>query len=115
MKWLNAPARFLFFTGKGGVGKTSLSTSVAISLADAGKRVLLVSTDAASNLDEMLGAALSNRPVAVLGVSGLELINIDPDAAAQGYRQRVIEQMGAGATQEEKAAVKEQLSGACTT
>lgn len=115
MKWLNAPARFLFFTGKGGVGKTSLSASIAISLADAGKRVLLVSTDAASNLDEMLGAALSNRPVAVLGVSGLELINIDPDAAAQGYRQRVIEQMGAGATQEEKAAVKEQLSGACTT
>lgn len=115
MKWLNARARFLFFTGKGGVGKTSLSASIAISLADAGKRVLLVSTDAASNLDEMLGAALSNRPVAVPGVSGLELINIDPDAAALGYRQRVIEQMGAGATQEEKAAVKEQLSGACTT
>ena len=78
MKWLNAPARFLFFTGKGGVGKTSLSASIAISLADAGKRVLLVSTDAASNLDEMLGAALSNRPVAVPGVS---CTSTDPDLA----------------------------------
>ena len=115
MKWLNAPARFLFFTGKGGVGKTSLSTAIAISLADAGKRVLLVSTDAASNLDEMLNVELRNHPVPVPGVKGLQLINIDPDDAAQGYRQRVIEQMGASATQEEKAAVKEQLSGACTT
>ena len=115
MKWLNAPARFLFFTGKGGVGKTSLSTAIAISLADAGKRVLLVSTDAASNLDEMLKVEMRNHPVPVPGVKGLELINIDPDDAAQGYRQRVIEQMRANATQEEKAAVKEQLSGACTT
>ncbi|MDP3326514.1 MAG: ArsA-related P-loop ATPase, partial [Hydrogenophaga sp.] len=66
-----APTRFLFFTGKGGVGKTSLSTATAIALADAGQRVLLVSTDAASNLDEMLGVPLSNRPVAVPGVPGL--------------------------------------------
>ena len=57
---LAQPTRFLFFTGKGGVGKTSLSTATAIALADAGRRVLLVSTDAASNLDEMLGVPLSN-------------------------------------------------------
>jgi nitrogenase subunit NifH len=56
MKWLSHPTRFLFFTGKGGVGKTSISTATAITLADAGKRVLLVSTDAASNLDEMLNS-----------------------------------------------------------
>ena len=62
-----APTRFLFFTGKGGVGKTSLSTATAIALADAGRRVLLVSTDAASNLDEMLGVPLSNQPVPVPG------------------------------------------------
>lgn len=62
---------FLFFTGKGGVGKTSLSTATAIALADAGQRVLLVSTDAASNLDEMLGVPLSNQAVAVPGVPGL--------------------------------------------
>ena len=115
MKWLNAPTRYLFFTGKGGVGKTSLSTAVAISMADAGKQVLLVSTDAASNLDEMLGVELSNHPVHVPGVKGLWLINIDPDVAAKGYRQRVIEQMGTSATSKEKDAVREQLSGACTT
>ena len=65
---LAQPTRFLFFTGKGGVGKTSLSTATAIALADAGRKVLLVSTDAASNLDEMLGVPLSNQPVAVPGV-----------------------------------------------
>ena len=115
MQWLNSATRFLFFTGKGGVGKTSISTAVAITLADAGKKVLLVSTDAASNLDEMLGVKLSNQAVAVPGVVGLELINIDPDAAAQAYRQRVVDQMGAAATQAEIGAVREQLSGACTT
>jgi arsenite-transporting ATPase len=115
MKWLSHSTRFLFFTGKGGVGKTSISTAVAITLADAGKRVLLVSTDAASNLDEMLNVELSNHPVPVPGVNGLELINIDPDDAARAYRQRVIDQMGDVATQEEKNAVREQLSGACTT
>jgi arsenite-transporting ATPase len=115
MKWLSNPTRFLFFTGKGGVGKTSISTAVAITLADAGKRVLLVSTDAASNLDEMLNVKLSNHPVPVSEVKGLELINIDPDDAAQAYRQRVVDQMGTQATQDEKSAVREQLSGACTT
>lgn len=115
MKWLSNPTRFLFFTGKGGVGKTSISTAVAITLADAGKRVLLVSTDAASNLDEMLNVKLSNHPIPVPGVKGLELINIDPDDAAQAYRQRVVDQMGELATNNEKSAVREQLSGACTT
>lgn len=115
MKWLSHSTRFLFFTGKGGVGKTSISTAVAIALADAGKRVLLVSTDAASNLDEMLNVKLSNHPVPVPEVKGLELINIDPDDAARAYRQRVVDQMGVLATQDEKNAVREQLSGACTT
>lgn len=115
MKWLCEPTRFMFFTGKGGVGKTSISTATAIILADAGKRVLLVSTDAASNLDEMLNVQLSNQAVPVPGVPGLALINIDPDAAAQAYRQRVIAQMGPNATAGEKASVQEQLSGACTT
>ena len=115
MNLLQHPTRFLFFTGKGGVGKTSLSTATAIGLADAGKRVLLVSTDAASNLDEMLGVTLSNQPVAVPGAPGLSVLNIDPDSAAQAYRQRVIEQMGVQASDVEREQVREQLSGACTT
>ncbi|MBL7088353.1 MAG: arsenical pump-driving ATPase [Acidovorax sp.] len=115
MGLLAQPTRFLFFTGKGGVGKTSLSTAAAIALADAGRQVLLVSTDAASNLDEMLGVPLSNRPVAVPGVPGLHMLNIDPDTAAEAYRQRVLAQLEATATSDERATVREQLSGACTT
>lgn len=112
---LAQPTQFLFFTGKGGVGKTSLSTASAIALADAGRKVLLVSTDAASNLDEMLGVALSNHPVAVPGVPGLHMLNIDPDTAAEDYRLRVLAQLDATATLGERATVREQLSGACTT
>ena len=109
------PTRYLFFTGKGGVGKTSLSTATALALADGGRRVLLVSTDAASNLDEMLGIELRNSPVPVPGAPGLWVLNIDPGHAAESYRQRVLAGLGAGATAEERATVREQLSGACTT
>ncbi|MBU1361247.1 MAG: arsenical pump-driving ATPase [Gammaproteobacteria bacterium] len=113
--FLEHPTRYLFFTGKGGVGKTSLSTAAALKLADAGKKVLLVSTDAASNLDEMLGIPLRNTPVPVPGAPGLSVLNIDPDTAAESYRQRVLAQMGAGASAVELSTVREQLSGACTT
>lgn len=112
---LSRPTRHIFFTGKGGVGKTSLSAAVALQLVDAGKKVLLVSTDSASNLDEMLGAPLSNQPTPVPGALGLSVLNIDPDVAAEAYRQRVIQQMSEGASDAEISTVKEQLSGACTT
>lgn len=108
------PTRYLFFTGKGGVGKTSLSCAVALSLADQGKRVLLVSTDPASNLDEMLGVVLSDLPQPVPGAAWLSAMNIDPDKAAEEYRARVIDQMEAGASEADRATVREQLSGACT-
>ncbi|MCM2475774.1 arsenical pump-driving ATPase [Rhizobium sp. CG5] len=112
---LNAPTKYLFFTGKGGVGKTSLSCASAIALADRGLRILLVSTDPASNLDEMLGVALSDSPVAVPDVPGLFAMNIDPEQAAEDYRRRVIAQLGPSVTDTEKSTVREQLSGACTT
>lgn len=113
--FLKQPTRYLFFTGKGGVGKTSLSTAAALILADAGKKVLLVSTDAASNFDEMLGIQLRNTPTPVPGAPGLSVLNIDPDTAAESYRQRVLAQMAVGASDTERATVREQLSGACTT
>jgi len=113
--FLSGPTQYLFFTGKGGVGKTSISTAAALMLSDAGKKVLLVSTDAASNLGEMLGIPLRNAPTAVPGASGLSVLNIDPDAAAESYRQRVLRQMGTGASESEISKVREQLSGACTT
>lgn len=115
MGFLRQPTRHLFFTGKGGVGKTSLSTAAALRLADAGQKVLLVSTDAASNLDEMLGVELRNTPTPVPGVAGLWVLNIDPDNAAESYRRRVLAQMGVSASESELSTVREQLSGACTT
>src|SRR3989344_3014847 len=115
MKLLPSPTRYVFFTGKGGVGKTSLSTATAIQLADGGSRVLLVSTDAASNLDEMLGVQLSNAATPVPGVPGLSVLNIDPNVAAEDYRQRVLSQMVAHSTEQEHETVREQLSGVCTT
>ena len=72
------PTRILFFTGKGGVGKTSAACATAIGLADAGRRVLLVSTDPASNLDEVLGVMLTSEPKPVPDAPGLFALNIDP-------------------------------------
>jgi arsenite-transporting ATPase len=112
---LNTPTPFLFFTGKGGVGKTSLACATAIGLADRGLRVLLVSTDPASNLDEMLEVVLTDHPTAVPNVTGLSAMNINPEAAAESYRSRVLEQLGPEVTASERSTVREQLSGACTT
>ena len=108
------PTRVLFFTGKGGVGKTSLACATAIALADAGKRVLLVSTDPASNLDEVLGVTLSASPTAVPGVPGLSALNIDPEEAARAYRERVVGPYRGVLPATAVASIEEQLSGACT-
>ena len=112
---LHDAPHFLFFTGKGGVGKTSLACACALALADHGKRVLLVSTDPASNLDEMLGVALCDQPRDVPGATGLAAMNIDPEAAAEAYRLRVLAQMPARSSDTARETVREQLSGACTT
>jgi len=108
------PTRILFFTGKGGVGKTSAACATAIGLADAGKRVLLVSTDPASNLDEVLGVKLSITPTAVPHVAGLSALNIDPVQAAHDYRERVVGPYRGVLPAVAIASMEEQLSGACT-
>ena len=108
------PTRILFFTGKGGVGKTSAACATAIGLADAGKRVLLVSTDPASNLDEVLGVKLSATPTAVPNVPGLSALNIDPEQAAHDYRERVVGPYRGVLPAAAVASMEEQLSGACT-
>lgn len=109
------PTRFVFFTGKGGVGKTSIACAAALALADSGKSVLIVSTDPASNLDEILNVPLGNLPVAVPGTERLHVLNIDPTAASDAYRTRVLAQMGPDASDQDRKTVEEQLSGACTT
>ncbi|MBL8697086.1 MAG: arsenical pump-driving ATPase [Alphaproteobacteria bacterium] len=111
--FLTDPPRHLLFTGKGGVGKTSIACATALALAAAGRRVLLVSTDPASNLDEMLATSLADTPRPVADAPGLWAMNIDPEAAAESYRARVLAQM-TGADETARTAVREQLSGACT-
>jgi len=114
MELFQNATRNLFFTGKGGAGKTSLSCAAAITLADAGRRVLLVSTDPASNLDEVLGVALSAYPLPVPGVSGLLALNIDPEEAAREYRERVVAPYRGILPEASLRSIEEQLSGACT-
>jgi arsenite/tail-anchored protein-transporting ATPase len=113
-EFLNRATRILFFTGKGGVGKTSLACSTAVALADRGKHVLLVSTDPASNLDEVLEMRLSGEPIEVPGTRGLHALNIDPEAAAHAYRDRVIGPFKGVLPKSALDSMSEQLSGACT-
>ena len=105
----------LFFTGKGGVGKTSLACALAVRLADRGRRVLLVSTDPASNLDQVLGTRLASEARPIDGVPGLSALNIDPEAAARDYRERVVGPYRHLLPAATVARMEEQLSGACTT
>ncbi len=111
---VNRATRFLFFTGKGGVGKTSLACTTAIALADRGKRVLLVSTDPASNLDEVLGVELSSQAGNIPGVPNLFALNIDPERAAHAYREKIVGPMRGLLPEAALRSMEEQLSGACT-
>jgi arsenite-transporting ATPase len=112
--FLDAPSRFLFFTGKGGVGKTSLACASAIALADRGRCVLLVSTDPASNLDEVLGQQLVSTPTQIPGVPNLLALNIDPEAAARAYREKLVGPYRGKLPDAVMRGMEEQLSGACT-
>jgi arsenite-transporting ATPase len=115
MKFLNQPPRFLFFTGKGGVGKTSIACASAVQLAAEGQRVLLVSTDPASNVGQVFGIEIGNRITAIPAVPGLCALEIDPQAAAQAYRDRLIGPVRGVLPDAVVKGIEEQLSGACTT
>ena len=114
MELLQTPTRNLFFTGKGGVGKTSVACATAVRLADAGKRVLLVSTDPASNLDEVLSTKLGSQPVAITAVPGLFAMNLDPETAAKEYRERMVGPYRTMLPPAAIASMEEQFSGSCT-
>jgi arsenite/tail-anchored protein-transporting ATPase len=107
--------KYLFFTGKGGVGKTSLACATAIEMADAGKVVLLVSTDPASNLKDVLESPVDERMNPVKGIDRLFAININPENSAEEYRDRVTKPLEGIASKEEIKKIREDLSGACTT
>ena len=114
LSFLAAPPRILFFTGKGGVGKTSIACATAVHLAEAGKRVLLVSTDPASNLDEVLGMTLADQPTPIVECPNLEALNIDPHAAAAAYRETVLGPLRGLLPEATLRNIEESLSGACT-
>ncbi|RAU18101.1 arsenical pump-driving ATPase [Nitrincola tibetensis] len=107
--------KFVFFTGKGGVGKTSLACATAVDLVDAGCRVLLVSTDPASNVGQVFDTDIGNHITPIVKVPGLEALEIDPEAAAEDYRERIIGPIRANLLGNALNSIKEQLSGACTT
>ncbi|MBK5237952.1 MAG: arsenical pump-driving ATPase [Actinomycetales bacterium] len=113
--FLDTPPRFLFFTGKGGVGKTSVACATAIRLANAGQRVLLVSTDPASNVGQVLGVEIGNTITPIPHVSGLSALEIDPEQAAAAYRERIISPVRDLLPAVEITLMTEQLSGSCTT
>ncbi|WP_105739603.1 arsenite efflux transporter ATPase subunit ArsA [Cronobacter dublinensis] len=115
MKFLQNIPPYLFFTGKGGVGKTSISCATAIRLAEQGKRVLLVSTDPASNVGQVFDQAIGNTIRPVTAVPGLSALEIDPQEAAQQYRSRIVDPIKGLLPDDVVNSISEQLSGACTT
>ncbi len=106
---------YIFFTGKGGVGKTSLACATAVALSDEGKRVLLISTDPASNLKEVLESEIADTVTPVNGSNILFAVNIDPEQAAEDYRNRAIAPLKGLLPDQELDKMREELSGACTT
>ncbi|MDO9589742.1 MAG: arsenical pump-driving ATPase, partial [Microcella sp.] len=107
--------RFAFFTGKGGVGKTSIACATAIHLADSGRRVLLVSTDPASNVGQVFGVTIGNTVTPIPAVPRLSAIEIDPEQAAEQYRERIVGPVRGLLPDAELASIVENLSGSCTT
>ncbi|WP_233455679.1 arsenical pump-driving ATPase [Macrococcoides canis] len=106
--------KYLFFTGKGGVGKTSLSSSIAVNLADQGKRIALVSTDPASNLQDIFNMSLTNELTQVPALPNLYVANFEPVKAAEAYKQSVIEPYIGVLPEFAIKNMEEQLSGSCT-
>jgi arsenite-transporting ATPase len=106
--------KYLFFTGKGGVGKTSIACATAVGLADKGKKILLISTDPASNLQDVFNQSLNGHGSEITEIPGLTVVNLDPEQAAAEYRERVIAPFRGKLPESVIQNMEEQLSGSCT-
>ncbi|SCM83751.1 Arsenical pump-driving ATPase [uncultured Sporomusa sp.] len=106
--------KYLFYTGKGGVGKTSVACATAVTLADSGKKVLLISTDPASNLQDVFAAELDGKGKPIKEVPNLVVANLDPIQAAAEYRESVVAPYRGKLPDSVIANMEEQLSGSCT-
>lgn len=106
--------KYLFFTGKGGVGKTSTACATAVSLADEGKKIMLISTDPASNLQDVFDTELNNKGVQIKDVPNLVVANFDPEQAATEYKESVIAPYRGKLPETVLNNMEEQLSGSCT-
>lgn len=114
LEWAHWDTRYLFFTGKGGAGKTTTASAVAVALADAGRRTLIISTDPASNLGDVFGIDAGPQPTEVPGVTGLFVANLDPEAAAEAFKERALGPYRGVLPESAVRNMEEQLSGACT-
>lgn len=106
--------KYLFFTGKGGVGKTTTACATATSLAEDGNQVMLVSTDPASNLQDVFQTKLTNKPTTVDGISHLKVANFDPITAAEEYKESIVGPYRGILPDSALVNMEEQLSGSCT-
>jgi len=106
--------KYLFFTGKGGVGKTSIACATAIGLADTGKNILLISTDPASNLQDVFNQPLNGNGTTIAEVPNLTVVNLDPEEAAAKYKESVVAPFRGKLPESVIQNMEEQLSGSCT-
>ncbi|WP_276875528.1 arsenical pump-driving ATPase [Anaerococcus hydrogenalis] len=106
--------KYIFFTGKGGVGKTSTACATAVNLCDKGSKVLLVSTDPASNLQDIFVEKLNNKITKIEEVEGLFVANLDPIMAAEEYKKSVVSPYIGKLPDSVINKMEEELSGSCT-
>ena len=104
----------IFFSGKGGVGKTSLACTHAVRYADEGKRTLIVTTDPASNLSDVFEQEIGHQITPIAGVPGLAAMEIDPDKSTQEYIDRAMAPIRAAFPPQMVQVMEEQMSGPCT-